>query len=100
MGRFVNPDSSAFKVAADSEIYVDKTDMLAYTNKVIGTKQALICNSRPRRFGKSITADMLTAYYSKGADSKEIFSRYSIARNESILQYLNKYDVIQIDMQW
>ena len=66
MGRFVNPDNSAFQVALNSEIYVDKTELITYTNKVLNTKQALICNSRPRRFGKSITADMLTAYYSKG----------------------------------
>ena len=54
MGRFVNPDNSAFQKAVNSEIYVDKTGFLSYTNKVIDTKQAFICNSRPRRFGKSL----------------------------------------------
>lgn len=53
MGRFVNPDNYAFQKAVNSEIYVDKTGLLAYTNKVVDTKQAFICNSRPRRFGKS-----------------------------------------------
>ncbi len=100
MGRFVNPDNSAFQVAVDSEIYIDKTGMLAYTNKVLGTKQALICNSRPRRFGKSTTADMLTAYYSKGADSKKLFAGYVISDNKNFLKYLNKYDVIHLDIQW
>lgn len=52
MGMFVNPDNSAFQVALNSEIYVDKTGMLEYTNKVINTLQGYICNSRPRRFGK------------------------------------------------
>ena len=66
MGRFLNPDNSAFKVALNSEIYVDKTGLLEYTNRVMGTKQGYICNSRPRRFGKSIKADMLTEYYSRG----------------------------------
>ena len=65
MGRFVNPDNSAFQVALNSKIYVDKTGMIGYTNKVLGTLQAYICNSRPRRFGKSITANMLDAYYSR-----------------------------------
>ena len=51
MGRFLNPDYSAFETALNSEIYIDKTGLLAYTNKVINTKQAFICNSRPRRFG-------------------------------------------------
>ena len=64
MERFVNPDNSAFQVALNFPIYVDKTGFLSYTNKVIDTKQAFICNSRPRRFGKSTTADMLAAYYS------------------------------------
>ena len=74
MRRFVNPGNSAFQVALNSEIYVDKTGLLEYTNRVIDTKQGYICNSRPRRFGKSITADMLTAYYSRDCDSLEMFS--------------------------
>ena len=61
MGRFVNPDNSAFQVALNSEIYIDKTGLIEYTNRVLNTTQAFICNSRPRRFGKSITADMITA---------------------------------------
>ena len=51
MGRFVNPDNSAFQVALNSEIYVDKTGLLSSTNKVLATIQGYICNSRPRRFG-------------------------------------------------
>ena len=61
MGRFVNPNNSAFQVALNSQIYVDKTGMIAYINRVLGTMEGYICNSRPRRFGKSITANMLTA---------------------------------------
>lgn len=73
MGRFVNPDSSAFQVALNSRIYVDKTGLIEYTNSVLGTTNAYICNSRPRRFGKSYAANMLAAYYSKGADSEKMF---------------------------
>ena len=54
MGRFLNPDNSAFQVALNSEIYVDKTGLLEYTNRVMGTKQGYICNSRPRRFGNPL----------------------------------------------
>ena len=100
MGRFLNPDNSAFQTALNSEIYVDKTGLLAYTNRVIHTKQAFICNSRPRRFGKSVTADMLTAYYSKGCESEGLFSGYEIAKDESFKKYLNQYDVIHLDIQW
>ena len=100
MGRFVNPDNSAFYTAIRSEIYVDKTGFLSYTNKMLGTKQAFICNSRPRRFGKSITADMLAAYYSKGCDSREMFSGLEISKSPEFEKYINKYDVIHFDLQW
>ena len=100
MGRFVNPDNSAFQVALNSEIYVDKTGLLEYTNKVLNTMQKFICNSRPRRFGKSITADMRTAYYSRGCDSEEMFAELAIRQSENFQKHLNKYDVIYLDVQW
>ncbi len=88
------------QVALNSEIYVDKTGLLEYTNKVLNTKQGFICNSRPRRFGKSMTADMLTAYYSKGCDSKEMFSKLTISNSKDFQRHLNQYDVIHLDIQW
>ncbi|MGN0484981.1 MAG: AAA family ATPase [Lachnospiraceae bacterium] len=100
MGRFLNPDNSAFQKTLNSEIYVDKTGLIEYTNHVIDTMDQFICNSRPRRFGKSVTANMLTAYYSKGCDSKEMFSGLNISGRESFEKYLNKYDVIHFDVQW
>lgn len=100
MGRFVNPDNRAFQVALNSEIYVDKTGLLNVTNRVLGTKQGYICNSRPRKFGKSYTANMLAAYYSKGCDSDGMFSRFEIGRSKYYRQHLNQYNVIQIDVQW
>ena len=100
MGRFVNPDNSAFQVALNSKIYVDKTGLIEYTNSVLNTMEGYICNSRPRRFGKSYTANMLAAYYSKGCDSKKMFSGLEIAQAPDFRQHLNKYDVIHIDIQW
>ena len=100
MGRFVNPDNSAFQVALNSRIYVDKTGLLEYTNTVLDTMDAYICNSRPRRFGKSYTANMLTAYYSKGADSEKMFSGLEISKAADLRKHLNKYDLIHIDVQW
>ena len=98
MGRFVNSGNSAFQVALNSEIYVDKTGLLAYTNKVMDTTAKFICNSRPRRFGKSITADMLTAYYCKGCSSEEMFSSLEIGQAPGFTKYLNQYDVIYLDI--
>ena len=100
MGIFVNPDNSAFQVALNSEIYVDKTGLLEYTNKVMNTLQGYICNSRPRRFGKSITANMLTAYYSRGCHSEEMFSGLAISKSVDFQKHLNRYDVIHLDIQW
>ena len=100
MGRFVNPNNSAFQVALNSQIYVDKTGMIAYINRVLGTMEGYICNSRPRRFGKSITANMLTAYYSKGCDSEAMFAGLEISKSADFKKHLNKYDVIHIDIQW
>lgn len=100
MGRFVNPDSSAFQVALNSRIYVDKTGLIEYTNSVLDTTNAYICNSRPRRFGKSYAANMLAAYYSKGADAEQMFSRLRISQTPDFKKHLNKYDVIHIDIQW
>lgn len=100
MGTFVNPDNSAFQVALNSEIYVDKTGLLEYTNKIMNTPRRYICNSRPRRFGKSITANMLTAYYSRGCNSEEMFSNLAISKNPDFRKHLNKYDVIHLDIQW
>ena len=100
MGTFVNSGNGAFQVALNSEIYVDKTGLLEYTNKVMNTLQGYICNSRPRRFGKSITANMLTAYYSKGCDSEEMFSGLEISKSPDFKMHLNQYDVIHLDVQW
>lgn len=100
MGRFLNPDNSAFQDVLNSEIYVDKTGLLDYTNNVINTTSKFICNSRPRRFGKSVTADMMTAYYSNGCDSKDMFMGYDISKMESFEKHLNKYDVLHLDIQW
>lgn len=100
MGQFVNPSNKAFKKMIDSEIYVDKTGMLTYMNRMISTEQCCICNSRPRRFGKSITANMLTAYYSKGCDSEKMFEGLTISKDAEFKKYLNQYDVIHWDIQW
>ena len=61
MGIFLNPGNEGFQSALNSQIYIDKTQMLEYTNSVLDSEQRYICVSRPRRFGKSITAEMLDA---------------------------------------
>ena len=98
MGIYLNPDNIDFQDAINSKIYVDKTELMKYTNDVIRTEDKYICVSRPRRFGKSMAANMLVAYYSRGCDSKEMFSGYKIATAPSFEKHLNKYNVIHINM--
>ena len=100
MGIYLNPGNVDFNNTVNhSEIYVDKTELIKYTNKFLFGEQKYICISRPRRFGKSIAANMLTAYYSRDCDSKELFAPYKIAQAESFEKHLNKYNVVSFDMQ-
>ncbi len=98
MGIYLNPNGVDFQEALNSEIYVDKSGLIEYTNIVLRTKQKYICVSRPRRFGKLMAAEMLTAYYSRGCDSREMFSKLKIAKTEAFDKHLNKYNVIHINM--
>ena len=101
MGRFVNPDNSAFQVALNSPIYVDKTGLLEYTNSVLNTTEAYICKLQTTQvLEKSYAANMLAAYYSKGCNSEEMFSGLDISRESDFKTHLNKYDVIHLDIQW
>ena len=99
MGVYLNPDNIGFCESINSEIYVDKTGLIEATNTLIGTKRKFICVSRPRRFGKSMAAEMLSAYYDRSADASELFKDLKISKVESYGKHLNKYDVIKVNMQ-
>ncbi len=99
MGVYLNPDNRLFAEATASEIYVDKTELIELTNRVLGTLQKFVCISRPRRFGKSMAANMLAAYYGRGCDSRALFESYKIAKCESYEKHLNQYNVIALNMQ-
>ena len=88
MGIFFNPGNGSFTKDRNYEIYVDKTGLLDYTNSVLGTTDAYICNSRPRRFGKSYAANMLAAYYDKAAILKKCFLSWILQR-QKILRYIS-----------
>lgn len=99
MGSYLNPGSKDFQESLNSKIYVDKTLLIARTNELVCTKQKYICLSRPRRFGKSMAADMLAAYYGCEEDTSAIFENMKIAEADSFREHLNQYDVIKINMQ-
>ena len=93
----VNVDNLNFQMVRNSE-YVDKSDLITLTNNIINTEKRFICVTRPRRFGKSVTVKMLNAYYSKGCDSKALFSNLKIASLPDFEKHLNQHDVIYLDM--
>lgn len=98
MGIYLNPGNKSFQISLNSKIYVDKSNLIAYTNSVINTEQRFVCVSRPRRFGKSMAASMLAAYYGLGTDSGQ-FEHLAIAKDESYREHLNQYNVIFLNVQ-
>ena len=100
MGIYLNPGNEQFAVSVNSELYVDKTELIKYTNSRMGKDRPLICSSRPRRFGKTMAVTMLSAYYSKGCRSEKLFTGLKISQNEFFVTHLNKYNVIFLDIQW
>ena len=99
MGNYLNPGNDMFYKMVHSEIYVDKTGLIQYCNRVINTMQRYICVSRPRRFGKSMAANMLAAYYSRKCESEELFLKLDISGKKDFEKHLNQYDTIFLNMQ-
>lgn len=99
MGFYINPGNDSFRKVMNSKIYVDKTELISYTNSVLDTEQMYLCISRPRRFGKSMAAKMLAAYYCRTCDSRKLFQNLKITQDESFEKHLNQYDVLFLNMQ-
>lgn len=102
MGSILNPTmENSFETLVnfkDKDIFVDKTDFIEKMSAKINADKRFFAVTRPRRFGKTVTAHMLLAYYSKGYIGKKIFDGLHIADKDNYAEHLNKYDVIYIDM--
>ena len=99
MGIYLNPGNEAFHISVNDDIYVDKSGLISFANSRIGKRKRYICVSRPRRFGKSMTAEMLAAYYDRSCKSRELFQNLEIVRDESFEENLNQYDVFALNIQ-
>ena len=97
MGIYINVGNEGFRRARNSE-YVDKSGLIAIINKTLFTEQCFSCVTRCRRFGKSMAAKMLCAYYDHSVDSRSLFEDLEIASHPSFEKHLNKYPVINLDM--
>lgn len=107
MGTYLNPGKDAYQEAINSEIFIDKSGMIQYLNSVVKTKQKYVSVSRPRRFGKTMAADMICAYYDRTADSGALFEKRTIAQCDPIQAeddeicwdtYLGKFNVVRLVM--
>ncbi len=104
MGTYLNPGKNAYEEAVNSEIFIDKTEMIHYLNDVVRTEQKYVCVSRPRRFGKSMAAKMICAYYDREADSRALFEQCKISKaadgndNQNWDIYLGRFNVIRLVM--
>ena len=97
MGKYINTGNEVFHSAVKRE-YIDKTGLIAVVNDTLFSEARFTCVSRCRRFGKSMAADMLCAYYDKSCDSRELFADLEIAKSPSFEEHLNKYPVIYLDL--
>ena len=98
MGTYVNPGFQNLAYDRSDEFYVDKSMLIPILNERINSRNRFLCVSRPRRFGKTMAANMIAAYYSKGCDSHEVFSGLNVTKDPSFESNINKYNVIQLDM--
>lgn len=97
MGTYINKGNLAFKKILRSN-YVDKTNFIARVNSTIDTERQYICATRCRRFGKSMMAKTLCAYYDKSCNSRELFKGLAIEKDPSFEEHLNKYNVLYLDV--
>ena len=99
MGTFINIGNAGFRRIRNSE-YVDKSGLIAVVNSTLFTERCFSCVTRCRRFGKSMAAKMLCAYYDHSVDSRNLFTDLEIAKDPSFEKHLNKYPVISLDMTY
>ncbi|MBR2175432.1 MAG: AAA family ATPase [Clostridia bacterium] len=99
MGVYLNPKNDSFEESFHSDIYVDKSELIHFTDTKLRKSGKYICVSRPRRFGKSVNLNMLSAFYSKGCDSRAMFEKLKIAETPDWDKYMNQYNVIHLNMQ-
>ena len=98
MGLYLNPGNGMFQNVLNGRFYVDKTKLAVFMNERLNTPDGFVCVSRPRRFGKSVDADMLVAYYTCGADSREQFAGLDISGDPTFQKHLNAHNVIKLNI--
>ena len=99
MGYYLNPSSPRYEKLKKSKVFVDKTDIFEILNENLGKEKSFFCLSRPRCFGKSVTAQMICSYYARCQDSSSLFDNLKIASFDDYKKHLNQHDVAFNQMQ-
>ena len=99
MGYYLNPSSPRYEKLKKSKAFVDKTDIFEILNENLGKEKSFFCLSRPRCFGKSVTAQMICSYYARCQDSSSLFDNLKIASFDDYKKHLNQHDVAFNQMQ-
>lgn len=99
MGIYLNSKVpfELYKAAASGRYFVDKSKLLEELMPSFGTEDRFFCITRPRRFGKSVMANMVGAFFGCAADAGAVFDGLHIAQSENYRKHLNRYDVISVD---
>lgn len=97
MGKFLKKGTDAFRAIRNGE-FVDKSGLIEIVNATLHTERQFTCVSRPRRFGKSIGAKMLYAYYDQWCGDRTLFSDLQIYSSASFSRHFQRYPVLYIDM--
>jgi len=97
MGIYIDKGNGPFRRTRNSE-YIDKSGLIAVVNQTLFTEQSFTCVTRCRRFGKSMAAKMLAAYYDRSCDSRSLFADLEIASDPTFEGHLNKYPVVYLDL--
>lgn len=99
MGAYLNSQTpyTLYQSESRSPYFVDKTMLLQELFPYVAAGNRHLCVTRPRRFGKTIAANMISSFFQKGIDSGELFDRLKISEADDCQKYKNKYNVIRID---
>lgn len=100
MGIYLNSESAytLYKSETQKPYFVDKSRMIEELFPLIEEGANHICITRPRRFGKTVTANMISAFFSKAREASDIFDRLKICTSQNYSKYRNQYNVIHISL--
>lgn len=101
MGAYLNSTAAytLYKGESEEPYFVDKLQMLECLFPLIKKGNSHICLTRPRRFGKTVMANMAASFFSKGCDSKDIYRNLEIAESKDYETYRNQFSVIHITLR-